>query len=135
MRLVDEIECALLEPSEGLLGDFFLILLGLEVAAGEEGNQVLQFAALKLGGEGDAQHVRIGGVVNIVGLFSEPSHCRKELRGGKGGVLLFNFLIEVRGNSQVAEVVDGLAEQIAAVCFVAGNLRHGEVGLAELSPG
>ena len=135
MGLVDEGEDALLEPAERLLGDGLLELLGLEVAAREQRHQVLELAAPELRRERHAQHVGVGRVVDVVVDVLEPAHLRQELGGGEGLVALLDARQELRRHGEVAEVVDGLAQQVAAVGLVDGDLRHGEVGLRELGAG
>jgi hypothetical protein len=80
VRLVDEGEDAPLELAEGLLCDRFLKLLGFKVATREKCHEVLQLAATELRSECDAEHVRVGRVVDVVVDVLEPSHLRQELR-------------------------------------------------------
>ena len=126
---------ALLQPRERLLGDGVLVLLGLEVAAREQRDEVLQLAAPELRGERHAQHVGVGRVVDVVVDVLQPAHLRQELGGGEGLVALLDARQELRRHGEVAEVVDRLAQQVAAVGLVGGDLRHGEVGLGELGAG
>ena len=129
MGLIDKAQDALLELGEGGFGDGIFILSGLEVAAREERDEVRQLAAAELSGEGHPQHVRIGGVVDVIVDLLEPAHLREELGGGEGFVALLDAPHEVRCNGEMAEIVDGLAQHVAAVGLVGGDLRHGKIGL------
>ena len=47
--------------------------------------------------------------------------------------MLFDLSVEIRRDSEMTKVVDGLSQGVSAVSFVAGDLRHREIGLAEFS--
>src|SRR3954470_5288084 len=132
MRLVDEGKNTFFEPAEGCLGDGFLVLLGLEVAAGEERHEVLQLSTPELRGERDARHVGVVRIVNIVIDVPQPAHLWKELGSGEGLVPFLDQREKFRGYGGVAEIVNGLTEKVAAIGFVCRDLRHGEVGLRKL---
>ena len=94
-----------------------------------------ELAAPELRRERHAQHVGVGRVVDVVVDVLQPAHLRQELGGGEGLVALLDARQELRRDGEVAEVVDRLAQQVAAVGLVGGDLRHREVGLRELGPG
>src|SRR5690606_26126025 len=132
---VDEGQDPLLELSERFLGNRLLVLLGFQVAAGKQGDEVLQLAAAELRRERHAQHVGVSGVVDVVVDILEPPHGWQELGSSKGLVVLFDGLQEVGRNGKMAEVVNGLPQQVAAVGFVYGDLRHGKISLGKLFSG
>ena len=131
MRLVDEVQDAGLQPGKGLLGNRLLVLLGLEIPARQQRDQVLQLAAPELRRERHAQHVGVGRVVEVVVDVLQPAHLRQELGCGEGLVALLDARQELRRDGKVAEIVDRLAQHVAAIGVVRRDLRHGEVGLAE----
>ena len=114
MRFVDEIQHARFQSGEGRFGDGFLKLLGLEITSRQQGDQVFEFAALELRGERNAEHVGVFWVVDVVGLVSQPRHCLKKFRGSKGVVVLLDLAVEVRRDGEMAEVINGLAQGVAA---------------------
>jgi hypothetical protein len=81
---------------------------------GQQRHQVLQLAAAKLRGEGDAQHVGVGGVVEVVVDVLEPAHLRQNSDARRPCRPSRSGTVELRRDGQVAEVVDGLAQQVAA---------------------
>jgi len=98
VRLVDEVQHPLLQPGEGGLGYALLKLLGLEIASREQRHEILQLAALELRGKGDAEHVRVGRVIDVIVFLSYPGHLLEKLRGGKSGVVVFDLVLKVGRN-------------------------------------
>ncbi len=129
VRLVDKAQDALLQFGERRFCDNVLILPGLEIAPREQSYKVGQFPPPEFGSERNPQHIGVCWVVDIIVYILEPAHLGEELRGCKGFVALLDAAQEVGGDGQMAEIVDRLAQHVAAVGLVGGDLRHGKIGL------
>ena len=135
MGLVDEGVNAVLELCERLLRNGLLVLLGLEIAPREQGHEVLQFPASEFRGEGDAQHVGVGRIVDVVIDVGDPLHLVEEFGFDEGLVALLDFGKKFWGHGEMAEIVDGLAQHVAAVGLVHRDFGHGEIGLGQWGAG
>jgi hypothetical protein len=126
---------ALLELSEGRSAMASSNCLVSKLRPESSATRSCQLAAPELRSERHAQHVGVGRVVDVVVDILQPAHLRQELGGGEGLVALLDAAQELGRHGKVAEVVDRLAQQVAAVGLVSGDLRHGEVRLRQLGPG
>jgi len=104
---------------------------GFKITTRKKTHEVTELPSLKFVTESHPKHIIIVRIIKIVVFIPYPLHFGEVLRLDELLVVFGDVCIKLRLYRQVAEVINGFAQDIPAISFVGGNLRHGKISLTQ----